>query len=231
MNTSADQAQAVLREASALASAGQQIQAIKLWRERFGVGLKEAKDLVDGLIAGRQPEIQTAFQLVDYQMPETPEAEVRRLMAAGNKIEAIKRVREQTGLGLKEAKERVEAMEAGQPLRLDPASPVAVPNPSRTDGMSWSEIERLARSGKKIEAIKLHREIFGTGLAEAKAAVEARLVSSYPQTQRPPQTEEPQTLAQGLGAPGLILIFGGGLLALVACAAVAVVALGLGMGG
>lgn len=35
-------------------------------------------------------------------------AELRALMAAGRKIEAIKRVREETGLGLREAKDFVE---------------------------------------------------------------------------------------------------------------------------
>ncbi|MDT4898128.1 MAG: hypothetical protein QOH25_3205 [Acidobacteriota bacterium] len=34
------------------------------------------------------------------------------------------------------------------------------------------EVARLARSNRKIEAIKLYREIFGVGLAEAKVAVE-----------------------------------------------------------
>ena len=38
------------------------------------------------------------------------DAEVRALMAAGKKIEAIKLVRQRTGLGLKEAKDYVERM-------------------------------------------------------------------------------------------------------------------------
>ena len=36
--------------------------------------------------------------------------EVRRLLAAGNKIQAIKRVRELTGIGLKEAKDYVDSL-------------------------------------------------------------------------------------------------------------------------
>jgi large subunit ribosomal protein L7/L12 len=39
-------------------------------------------------------------------------ADVRDLLVAGNKIGAIKRYREETGLGLKESKEAVEALEA-----------------------------------------------------------------------------------------------------------------------
>ncbi len=45
------------------------------------------------------------------ELPPAEEPEIRRLLAAGKKIEAIKRYREATGLGLKEAKDAVEAME------------------------------------------------------------------------------------------------------------------------
>jgi DNA-directed RNA polymerase subunit RPC12/RpoP len=37
---------------------------------------------------------------------------------------------------------------------------------------NMQEVSRLARSNRKIEAIRLYREIFGVGLAEAKVAVE-----------------------------------------------------------
>lgn len=39
-----------------------------------------------------------------------PDDEIRQLLAAGNKIGAIKRVREVTGLGLKDAKDYVERL-------------------------------------------------------------------------------------------------------------------------
>ncbi|HJU56417.1 MAG TPA: hypothetical protein VJ715_17670 [Pyrinomonadaceae bacterium] len=42
------------------------------------------------------------------------------------------------------------------------------------------EIARLARSGNKLEAIKLYREIFGVGLAEAKLAVERMAAGEQP---------------------------------------------------
>jgi ribosomal protein L7/L12 len=41
------------------------------------------------------------------------EYEVRDLIRRGDKIEAIKRYREQTGVGLKEAKDAIENMERG----------------------------------------------------------------------------------------------------------------------
>jgi ribosomal protein L7/L12 len=45
-----------------------------------------------------------------------------------------------------------------------------------TSGLS-EEVRRLARDGRKIEAIKLHREQTGVGLAEAKADIDAYLES------------------------------------------------------
>ncbi len=37
------------------------------------------------------------------------------------------------------------------------------------------EVRRLADAGEKIQAIKVHRELTGSGLSEAKLAVEAYL--------------------------------------------------------
>jgi hypothetical protein len=44
--------------------------------------------------------------------------------------------------------------------------------PMLDQALKLAEIARLAKSGNKIAAIKLHRETFGTGLKEAKDAVE-----------------------------------------------------------
>ena len=38
----------------------------------------------------------------------------------------------------------------------------------------WHEIDELLREGKKINAIKRYREVFGTGLKESKDAIENR---------------------------------------------------------
>ncbi|MCF3145749.1 ribosomal protein L7/L12 [Streptomyces platensis] len=38
-----------------------------------------------------------------------------------------------------------------------------------------AEIDQLLSQGKKIQAIKVHREVTGSGLAEAKEAVERRM--------------------------------------------------------
>jgi ribosomal protein L7/L12 len=79
----------------------------------------------------------------------------------GDTIEAIKRLRESTGLGLKEARDRID-----QHLRGDPA-PASVP------GSLPPEVVAAMRQGRKIEAIRLLRERTGLGLKDAKEAVES----------------------------------------------------------
>ena len=95
-------------EIEALIARGNKIGAIKRTRELTGLGLKEAKDFVEGWDrAGSPPALEAST-------PPIPTgdgmAEVRVLAAAGNKIGAIKRYRELTGVGLKEAKDFVDAL-------------------------------------------------------------------------------------------------------------------------
>lgn len=91
------------------------------------------------------------------------ERQVRYLLAEGRKIEAIRIYRERTGMGLKEAKDAVEASQRG-----DPSSP-----PAGVDEPFRSKLVSLLDRGQKIQAIKLYRERTGSGLKEAKDAVEA----------------------------------------------------------
>jgi hypothetical protein len=49
----------------------------------------------------------------DHQLDPATSAELVRLVQAGRKIEAIKLMRERTGLGLAEAKSAVDAMSVG----------------------------------------------------------------------------------------------------------------------
>ena len=90
-------------------------------------------------------------------------AELRTLLAEGRKIAAIKRYREETGAGLVEAKQAVEALERDEPL----------PTGEPADSSPEAEIVALLQQGRKIKAIKLYREQTGLGLKEAKDAVEA----------------------------------------------------------
>jgi ribosomal protein L7/L12 len=92
-----------------LLQGGKKIGAIKLYRERTGVGLKEAKDAVEALERGEPLPTREAVD-------STMEAEIVRLLEGGKKIEAIKVYRERTGIGLKEAKDAVEAVTAQRGL-------------------------------------------------------------------------------------------------------------------
>jgi ribosomal protein L7/L12 len=95
------------------------------------------------------------------------QGEVQALLAGGNKIAAVKLVREAYQLGLGEAKTLVEAFERGEPAALPDA---AVPTPIVDLD---AEIRGLLAANRKIEAIKRAREVLGLGLAEAKHHVEA----------------------------------------------------------
>jgi ribosomal protein L7/L12 len=99
--------------------------------------------------------------------PGNAEEAVRAMLDSGNKIEAIKHVREQTGLGLKEAKDLVEAMERGASVALHATT--AAP---AFHGDLDSKARRLVAAGKAIEAIKLVRERKDLGLKEAKDYVD-----------------------------------------------------------
>jgi ribosomal protein L7/L12 len=81
------------------------IEAIKHYRERTGAGLVEAKQAVESIEAGSYDPSAfsgaTKGELADQLDP---------LLRAGNVIGAIKLYRERTGVGLKQAKDDVEAL-------------------------------------------------------------------------------------------------------------------------
>lgn len=108
----------LFREVQDLLRKGSKIEAVKRVRERTGWGLKDSKDPVDAVEAGRQPGGAWADGggggLRSETGPSEPSGDVPRdvwdLLVAGRKIEAIKRVRERDGCSLKEAKDKVEAV-------------------------------------------------------------------------------------------------------------------------
>jgi ribosomal protein L7/L12 len=98
-------------------AAGRKIEAIKLYRDATGAGLAEAKEAVELIEAGKPPKADSNASLGD----DLALLAVSDLVAEGRKIEAIKRYREVTGLGLKEAKDAVDAFER----RLNPDAVMA----------------------------------------------------------------------------------------------------------
>jgi ribosomal protein L7/L12 len=154
----------------ALMAGGNKIAAIKRVRELTGLGLKEAKDYVEGLPLAALPDLPApvAQQHSSVDVPEYALAEVAALLAQGNKIAAIKHLRELTGLGLKEAKDYVEAMPSSGTLPALPSGGSA--QPASAGGLA--EVHALAQRGQKIEAIKRYRQLTGVGLKEAKDYVD-----------------------------------------------------------
>ncbi len=91
-----------------LVAAGQKIEAIKVLRAATGLGLADAKHVIDAVGTGAPipPHLlaridANAAAAADEELP----ADVLAAAAAGDRILAIKRLREQRGLGLKEAKD------------------------------------------------------------------------------------------------------------------------------
>ncbi len=187
-----------MAEVKRLSQSGQKIEAIKLLRELTGLGLAEAKSMVDKMELG-QPVVlsstsarQSTFTTASSSSSQDMLAEIRPLLASGNKIEAIRVVRERTGLGLAEAKKLVETIEAGGSINS-----VEVQSTTTSTGVSGisvntaleSAIRTLTSRGQKIEAIKMLRQTNDLSLTEAKAAVEA--------------VERGETLDQALGSASL----------------------------
>jgi ribosomal protein L7/L12 len=140
------------------------IEAIKVYREHTGCGLKEAKDAIEALERG--DSVPSAQPRSRFAPPNSGQLE--SLVYAGQKIEAIRLYREQTGCGLREAKDAVEAFERG-----DTASLAFVPPPPPDAQSTIAQIEEWVQRGNKINAIKTYREFTGVGLKIAKDVIDA----------------------------------------------------------
>jgi len=90
-----------------LLAEGQKDEAVDLYARFAGVDEYTARDAVDA--------IEREMRLEDdpSKLSLLERGEIQALLQAGNKIEAVKRYRELSGLGLKEAKDAVDAMEQG----------------------------------------------------------------------------------------------------------------------
>ncbi|HET8823816.1 MAG TPA: ribosomal protein L7/L12 [Terriglobales bacterium] len=94
------------------------VEAIKLLREQTGLGLKEAKDLIDAHTDARAP-VRSEFS------PDALPPSAAAALQQGDKVEAIRLLHTETGIELKEARTVVESNAA----RLRPN--VAVPSPGQ----------------------------------------------------------------------------------------------------
>ena len=87
----------------------QLLHAIKLYREATGVSLAEAKDAVEKM--ARNEYVKPPDGERDYDNPIL-EGRIKSLLARRQKIEAVKIYREEYGIGLKQAKDAVDRIEA-----------------------------------------------------------------------------------------------------------------------
>lgn len=104
------------------------IEAIKLLCNSTGLGLKESKDLIDDYLRGNQTPIVAATSAI--ALPISVEEALNR----GNKIEAIRLLRELTGLGLKEAKDAVETAHRDPDTMNEMLAPGEIP---KTSNLVW----------------------------------------------------------------------------------------------
>lgn len=118
----------------------------------------------------------------NYENPQTSihdpkviaNARIFEEINAGNKIMAIKLHREAFGTDLATAKEAVETLERDIARSKNSAS--SMPRreiPAYEENEMLSIIYEELDAGRKINAIKVFRETFNTGLKEAKDAVDA----------------------------------------------------------
>lgn len=125
----------------------------------FGGSRGDTK-LVLGLSTGKTDEPAPASGSNDLTV------EVQSLLVQGRKIDAIKLLKERSGIPLEAAKTAVDAME--KLGTLGTATLSITTNTTTLSQQDAAEIQRLIRQGKKIEAIKLIRDRTGLGLKEAK---------------------------------------------------------------
>ena len=111
---------------------GNLVEAIKLLRDAKGGGLKAAKEAIDDYLRVKSTSTAPAARHT-MKAPWAIPPSVAQAIQAGNTIEAIKLMREQTGMGLKEAKDAVDGLRA-QSQWSQGGSPGEVP---RSSGAVW----------------------------------------------------------------------------------------------
>ena len=139
-------------------------------------------------------------------------------IVGGNRIEAIRRLREAARIDLKTAHDAVEAWAEGRPLPPLPGLSVSSSALSQTAAsLLPNDVLDALRGGQRIEAIKRLREATGLGLKEAKDLIEACEAEAAGGTAAP--AAPMPTVVSGRGAgPGRLP---GTLLALVVLVALA----------
>lgn len=131
---------------------GNKIIAIKIYKEATNVGLKEAKDAIEAWGFSQKTHVET---MTDYKLSENPQdsvsnteiiEKVYHYLSQNKKLEAIKWVKETQKIGLKEAKDFVDAIEDKHNFQ-QPVIEVKNPMPISHE---IAKPENLPQEGEKI---------------------------------------------------------------------------------
>jgi ribosomal protein L7/L12 len=95
-----------------LVASGCTIDAIKLYREATGLGLKEAKEAIDRYADGGSLELAADVAARNaVHAGGQIDGEIKKLLEAGRKLEAVKLLRAKSGLDLATAKDIIDSKE------------------------------------------------------------------------------------------------------------------------
>ncbi|MGY0504826.1 hypothetical protein [Luteimonas sp. e5] len=156
-------------------AAGDRIGAIKLYRQQTGASLRDGHDVIRW--HEHHPHASPAPPQEPAEVPPAaasaePSPEVRRLIAAGERIAAIKLYRQQTGASLRGAHQVIKQHERDpQPLseaELAQAQPEPEAPASTVPSM---QVRSLIAAGQTIAAIKLYRQQTGASLRDARRVI------------------------------------------------------------
>lgn len=100
----------------------QLIHAIKLYRDATGASLAEAKAAVEEMAYGESIKPPSGTRDLDNPILN---GRLKSLLSKGRKVDAVKIYREEYGVGLKEAKDAVDRLEAS--MRREGASAMSMP--------------------------------------------------------------------------------------------------------
>lgn len=134
----------------------QLIHAIKLYREATGVSLAEAKEAIEEMAQNEFTKPPDGAR--DYDNPIL-EARIKSLVSKRQKIEAVKIYREEYGIGLKQAKDAVDRIEAS--MKRTGLS-MSMPYESAISGDPFAEDDGANR--RKMIALAVSIFIFLCGL-------------------------------------------------------------------
>ncbi len=161
-------------EVRELLTAGQRIEAYKLVYEKMRLKfLSEARQV--GTDFEARMRLTTPDLALQPPLSDDLEEEVRKLLPDG-KIEAVKRVREETGWGLKEAKDAVEDIQYNR-----------TPIPDNVGWFTWHEVRKLMLANDKPTAAKMLATELGIEMAIAFKVAEAVKTGVIPVPKRPPK--------------------------------------------